>query len=308
MTRPPPRTGFTLIELLVVIAIIAILIALLVPAVQKVREAAARTHCQNNLKQIGIGLHGHHDTFKVFPPGGVNTALPKVGVPAANPALLHGWAVFILPFVEQQTIRNQYRLDLDWRDPANAAAVRSRVPIFFCPTSGDQQRVDAFNNAPFTNIQASICDYAPVNGVSGGLVTAGLVPTTPSLQGVLRVNFLAMFVDIKDGSSNTMLIAEDAGRPQRWRSTGGLGGRFSGAGWADREAEYILHGFTADGVSSPGPCAINCTNNNEIFAFHTAGAHCLFGDGSVRLVGASVSIRTVAAMITRMGGEVYDPN
>ena len=82
------------------------------------------------------------------------------------------------------------------------------------------------------------------------------------------------------------------------------GGRFSGGGWADREAEYITHGFTSDGTTSPGPCAINCTNNNEIFAFHSGGANIVFGDASVRFVSTSVSIRTVSAMITRMGGEV----
>jgi prepilin-type N-terminal cleavage/methylation domain-containing protein len=305
--NPRRRAAFTLIELLVVIAIIAILIALLVPAVQKVREAAARTQCQNNMKQIGIGLHGHHDTFKVFPPGAADVALPKIGVPAG---VMHGWSVFILPFVEQDSLRKQYRLDLDWRAPGNAAAVASRIPIFFCPTSGDQQRIDTFNSAPFTNIRASISDYAPVNGVDGTpLVNQNLIQAAPSYHGVMRVNFLATFADIKDGSSNTMLIAEDAGRPQRWRSTGPLsGGRRSGGGWADSEAEYILHGFTPDGATSPGLCAINCTNDNEIFAFHPAGAHCLFGDGSVRLVGSAASIRTVAAMITRMGNEVISEN
>ena len=304
--RSRSRGAFTLIELLVVIAIIAILIALLVPAVQKVREAAARTQCQNNMKQIGIGLHAHHDTFKVLPPGAADTALPKIGVPAG---VMHGWAVFILPFVEQQTVKNQYNLNLDWRDPGNAAAVRSRIPIFFCPVSGDQMRIDTFNSAPFTNIQASISDYAPCNGVDSALATAGLIQTVSIYQGVMRVNILATFADIRDGSSNTILIAECAGRPQRWRSTGALsGGRRSGGGWADSEAEYILHGFTTDGASSPGPCAINCTNDNEIFAFHQAGAHCLFGDGSVRMVSTAASIRTVAAMITRIGGEVINEN
>src|SRR2546423_2157417 len=104
--------GFTLIELLVVIAIVAVLIALLVPAVQKVREAAARVQCQNNLRQIAIGLHNHHDTRKCFPPGAVSTALPGLGIPAG---VEHGWAVFILPFIEQDNLYKGYRLDRDFR-------------------------------------------------------------------------------------------------------------------------------------------------------------------------------------------------
>jgi len=300
------RGGFTLIELLVVIAIIAILIALLVPAVQKVREAAARTQCQNNLKQIGLGLHNHHDTFKCFPPGAAdgNVAIPRLGVPKGP---LHGWAVFILPFIEQQTMFKQYRLDLDWRHATNKPVVSTPVPIFTCPTSGDAKRLDTFTSGGF-NVVAAVSDYAPNNAVDSALASAGLIQAVGNYQGVLRVNSTMTFADIKDGSSNTMLIAEDAGRPQRWRSTGSSGGRWSGGGWADRDAEYITHGYTADGLTEGGPCAINCSNNNEIFSFHTNGAQLLFGDGSVRFVSASTSIRTVAAMITRMGGEVYNDN
>src|SRR5690242_7808339 len=141
-----PRPGFTLIELLVVIAIIAVLIALLVPAVQKVREAAARTQCQNNLRQIGIGLHGHHDVRKGFPPGAVSTGLPDLGVPAG---VEHGWAVFLLPFVEQDNLRRAYRLDLDFRHPANAAAIATPVPVFNCPSSPTNGTFDEFGAAPF---------------------------------------------------------------------------------------------------------------------------------------------------------------
>src|SRR3978361_2005510 len=105
------RGGFTLIELLVVIAIIAILIGLLVPAVQKVREAAARLQCQNNLSQIGKALHNFHGTYKFSPPGGVTTTQPKLGVPAG---VTHGWAVFILPQVEQDNLYNQYKFNVNW--------------------------------------------------------------------------------------------------------------------------------------------------------------------------------------------------
>jgi prepilin-type N-terminal cleavage/methylation domain-containing protein/prepilin-type processing-associated H-X9-DG protein len=296
------RRGFTLIELLVVIAIIAILIALLVPAVQKVREAAARTQCQNNLRQIVIGLHNHHDTLRVFPPGGISVANQKLGVPAD---VWHGWAVFVLPYIEQGNLYKQYRLDLDWRDPVNAPVVRTPISIFQCPSTPNPQRLDTFSQSPFTGIVAAPSDYAPNNGANSALVALGLIQQVGSYQGVMRHNVTAAMADIHDGTSNTMLIAEDAGRPNRWLAKGPLnGGRYSGGGWGDREAEYITHGYSADGATTPGPCAINCTNNNEIFAFHSGGANIAFGDGSVRFVSTGLSIRTVSAMITRMGGEV----
>src|SRR5262249_44349747 len=110
MTRrtPPPRQGFTLIELLVVIAIIAILIGLLLPAVQKVREAAARAQCQNNMKQLGLGLHNHHDAIGGLPPALQNAAGTAV----------RGWTYSILPYIEQGPLSNQIRVNLNWDDPA----------------------------------------------------------------------------------------------------------------------------------------------------------------------------------------------
>src|SRR6187200_1041856 len=109
------RRGFTLIELLVVIAIIAVLIGLLLPAVQKVREAAARTACQNSLKQIGLAMHNYHDAYNIFPPPGTTVA-PR-----------HGWATFILPYLEQGNLARQMRMDLDWFDPANRPAVTTHM-------------------------------------------------------------------------------------------------------------------------------------------------------------------------------------
>src|SRR6187200_2836948 len=129
--------GFTLIELLVVIAIIAVLIGLLLPAVQKVREAAARTKCQNNLKQLGLAVHNYHDANSFLPPGGidvVSVGAPKLGIPPTAQHIAHGWAMLILPYIEQDAMYRQYNLRLDWRHPANQPIVSSPIPIMQCPS------------------------------------------------------------------------------------------------------------------------------------------------------------------------------
>jgi prepilin-type processing-associated H-X9-DG protein len=130
------------------------------------------------------------------------------------------------------------------------------------------------------------------------------VDNVSDLRGVMRVNETPRMADIADGTSNTILATEDGGRPQRWRAGRLLTGRVSGGMWADRANEYITHGYTFDGARTPGACAINCTNDNEIYAFHTSGANVLLGDGSVRFLSQSTSIRIVARLITRSGGEV----
>src|SRR2546423_10935519 len=126
------RRAFTLIELLVVIAIIAILMALLVPAVQKVREAAARTQCRNNLKQIGLALHGYHDRNKAFPPGYVSAVGPNGPDDDRGPGW--GWAAHILPDIEQAPLFRQIRFDKDIGDPLNTQARMTVLPIFVCPS------------------------------------------------------------------------------------------------------------------------------------------------------------------------------
>src|SRR5262245_30852619 len=140
-----PR-GFTLIELLVVIAVIGILISLLLPAVQKVREAAARTQCANNLKQIGLALHSFENNRRSFPPGFVSQegGLPQVGVPDVRPAaaLNHGWAVFLLPYLEQDNLFKQYRFDRDWRAPENQIVRETPLRVMQCPSTPNQNRFD----------------------------------------------------------------------------------------------------------------------------------------------------------------------
>ena len=295
--------GFTLVELLVVIAIIGILVALLLPAVQAAREAARRTSCRNNLKQIGLAMHGYHDTFRVFSPG--VTTSPK----------RHSWVPFILAYVEQDNLSQQYCWDVGWDDPANQTAVNTHLQVLHCASApGGNKRQDTVS----PSLTAATSDFAPVTRVAGALVTAGFVPPMGNCWGVLSRSEAVRMADIRDGTSNTLMIAEDAGRPEFWTSQGrgpdnnspgggNLGvvdGRVKGAGWADTYNVIPLHGFTRDGLSAPGPCPINCTNNNEAFGFHPGGVNVAFADGGVRFLSETIEIKTYAALITRAGGEV----
>jgi prepilin-type N-terminal cleavage/methylation domain-containing protein/prepilin-type processing-associated H-X9-DG protein len=316
MTRYLPlRRGFTLIELLVVIAIIAILIGLLLPAVQKVREAAARMSCQNNLKQLGLGLHNYQSTTGYFPPGALRspatgTVTPfyqKFGV--TTNGVRHSWSIFVLPYIEQDNLYRQYNLNADWAAAANQAVRETPVKTFICassPGGGARFYQKTVNGVV---IRAAAGDYGPNNGYGADLEGLGLVDASADRTGILKVNASYSVPEIGDGTSNTILLSECAGRPDRYQA-GRLvstGTQLDG-GWADHDNEYIVHGYSADGSTSPGPCHTNCTNNNEVYSFHSGGANHVMADGSVRFIRASMDIRQFVKLVTRNGQEVITDN
>ena len=311
MTRHAcPRRGFTLIELLVVIAIIAVLIGLLLPAVQKIREAANRMQCSNHMKQLGLACHNFHDTYGITPP----TRCASGGFPALNvPANAYqGWAVWLLPFIEQDNVGRIYSTQLHFGHPNNATAIRTQVKIFYCPSSPNRNRVaPAFTANGFPVSNAACTDYSVMREVETGLIALGIVdnygedrwgPFSYSTGTNYRVYNWA---SVTDGLSNTIFYSEDAGRPDRYVSgKRKVSGTWQGAAWADERNEYGLHGCQGTNGTRPGNQPMNCTNDGEPYSFHTNG--CNFGmcDGSVRYIRESVNIRTFARLVTAQAGEV----
>jgi prepilin-type N-terminal cleavage/methylation domain-containing protein/prepilin-type processing-associated H-X9-DG protein len=294
------RLAFTLIELLVVIAIIGVLIALLLPAVQKVREAGNRMKCMSNLHNLALAFHNYENTHGRFPPGHVNGPFPQAGV---TEPVIHGWGPFLLSFIEQQALANQYHWDLYYYDPANQPVASTQLKIMQCP-SAEPDRVMTFGN--FSYGGAGACtDYAAIQGVDSVLADLGLIDQVGNYEGVLEVNFMARTSDIVDGMSSTLLLVEDAGRPRLWRAgSPGPDQTVGGSPWTSGANLFLVHGSTFDGTTHPGPCALNCTNDKGIYSFHPGGANALFADGSVHFLKGSLDIRILARLSTRDGGEV----
>jgi prepilin-type N-terminal cleavage/methylation domain-containing protein len=333
------RRGFTLIELLVVIAIIAVLIGLLLPAVQKVREAAARAKCQNNLKQMGIGIHNFQTTNGYLPPWGFDFAAqpnPPYGTQG------HSALGLILPYLEQDNVFNLARLDRTVADPANlpppygtSASGSTVIKIYQCPSSIPT----VVDYAPYFvgvlhypnqgPMLLGPTDYAVVRGFTGGFQSScapgsppppgngddggalgqkGIMTGTALTGGTIRIT------DIKDGTSNTIMISEDAGRHQIYAqrtpvspNAPGTVGWTLNASWADYNAAIRVHGFDNTGtVQGGGCCVINCNNVNEFYSFHTGGVNALRADGSTRFMTDTIAPGVLAALITRAGGEVFN--
>lgn len=306
MPRPRNRTGFTLIELLVVIAIIAILIALLLPAVQQAREAARRTQCKNNLKQIGLAIHNYESTHRVFPPSSTSGFGRGVwGYPGTGPSdpniHLHSFASLILPYVDGANLYNQINYNVSALDPVNRQAAEQILSFYRCPSYAGQE----FSDDPLYVTTAGFDRFAIRNYVAMGATTVvGLSGAMPA-NGVMFPGSRTGFRDITDGTSNTIMIAEtreerasvwidgtSASVAARWMAP--VPPTFSGTTVSINHEPYFQGGIFPNTIEQNwGPSS-----------FHEGGAHHLLCDGSVQFLSENLDVGLYDGLVSRNGGEV----
>jgi len=290
--------AFSLIELLVVIAIIGVLIALLMPAVQKVRESANMTTCQNNLKQIGLAMHSYHDTQGTFPVGYFDpTPWPN---PDAGPGW--GWGAYILPWLEQEGVYKQLQFDMDVGGTANATMRQTYLPIFICP-SDQAPPTFTVTDGGTNSWTLATSNYVACNGNDG----VDDFTTPPHTGAFLRATVGFKVADIRDGLSNTFFVGE---RTQRLSYSSWVGGPTGcinpfklDPGNSGAECTLTMFHAGPTGPNTPGVFDADST-----LSPHQIGVQILLGDGAVRLIGNEIDIGLWQALATRAGGEPVPPD
>lgn len=294
------RRGFTLIELLVVIAIIAVLIALLLPAVQQAREAARRSQCKNNLKQIGLAMHSYHSSHNTFPPGYI--------AGAAYPATSNGWGwcAQLLPYLDQGPLYNSFNMQVPIENPTNSPSLSKTLAIMLCPS-------DQTGSGQFSITDSGGAVIVPMAPASSYAATVGDDASDADAltgNGVFYRNSHTKIADIIDGTSQTVLIGE--------RSFG-----FVNATWVGAPNNAIVKSGPLNPwqfATATSPIHVQVHNNwiniltdsdgglDDFSSLHTGGVQLLFGDGSVRFI-ASITLdgplrKAFWGMGTRAGSEV----
>ncbi len=313
--RVRPRSGFTLIELLVVIAIIAILIALLLPAVQQAREAARRTQCKNNFKQVALAIHNYHDTFNIFPTSlhmGGNR--PGCVWPLGNGAIgqwyRFSWSAMILPQMEQASLYNNFNFSVNYHVAPNIDATGSNmhnagatIPFYLCPT--DPQGDPRCNRAgAITNSAGGLDDLGRTNMAAVADSVQWQCSTTnqgwgrTDGNGIMFNGSRTRMGDVVDGSSNTFLVGE---------VTGGRSGTFECYPWSVMNLSDTGNGINGAFTTPGGRADWRATpdmNDAGFSSYHTGGCHFAMGDGAIRFVSQNISSITLQALGSRQGGEI----
>ncbi|MES2793607.1 MAG: DUF1559 domain-containing protein [Planctomycetota bacterium] len=324
--------AFTLIELLVVIAIIAVLIALLLPAVQQAREAARRSQCKNNIKQLGLAFHNYHDTLNVFPMGNAWNDAPN-------------WRVMLLPYLDQASLYNslpgiKYGGGFYSHSPGSYPAIgypgneimRSLIiNVYACPSSSLPQITGtslsyAGMRPDYVGIMGTYPD--PLGRTTGSVGCAGAIgcaSDNPCKQGMLPPVASKGIRDCTDGASNTILVAEQSGAVNGVDASAAYLAGF--AGFANTDPSTWTGGTPLQSIpagciypsgitavryppnayaksSPPSPAGAEYSSNTVINSFHTGGVHALMGDGSVRFISDNVNFQTLQYLCTRDDGAV----
>lgn len=253
-----PANGFSLVELLVAIIIIGVLAGILTPVLSSAREAARQASCQNNLRQIGLALYAHHDSKKTFPAGGIEWRPPGNSTKRQL-----AWSAFLLPYLEQSAVYEDLDLSLPFDSERNRKAAATVIPVYICPTS---VRGGALVEG------RGPCDYG---GITGERITS---PNNPP-KGLMIYDKKFRRSDVRDGLTNTIIVAEDSAWPDgQW-----INGR-----------NIFDQAFPIN--AAPG-------FENDIRSFHSGGANVVMADASARFLSQDIEERTLAAICTRAHGE-----
>lgn len=305
------RSAFTLIELLVVIAIIATLVAILLPAVQQAREAARRSSCKNNLKQIGLALHNYHDTFNVFPPGWIgaqdgrpHTGVYEEGVDETDVAVWRSgfsWSVMILPNMEQGALYDRFNFSQVLSHTSNDVARANFLASFVCPSDPDGQGVFEIHDEDDNHYDVAPSNYPGVAGdeeLDEAEITDAGNPYGQYINtGIFFHNSKIRLADVTDGSSNTLMVGER----KTWVDSDHGDELFYGT-WAGiiPNSEHPYARFLGHAEHAPN----HAEHAEDFGSNHKGGAQFVLGDGSVHFISENLDEDLFKALSTRGSGEV----
>jgi prepilin-type N-terminal cleavage/methylation domain-containing protein/prepilin-type processing-associated H-X9-DG protein len=322
-----PRKAFTLVELMVVIVIIAMLAGMMLPAVQAAREAGRRSSCANNLKQIGLAMQNYENAYKGLPPRRCGPAW----TPAMPNAGYCGWGAIILPYLELKNVQRLYQYDYNFYDPQNAEAIAKSVAVYQCPATQPSRSMTVCDSTQSITSTGIAGDYFGANSVVAWWFSDSATNTAYSknTETAMADNRVKALSEITDGLSCTLLITEQAGRPDWYikgakqltttttgspnTATTTINGNTytqSNPAWWGCWASYQVFSvwtYTDDGVTQNGNNTINVNNSQGIYSFHRGGANAVFCDGSVHFLTEGLTPQVLGAIITARSGGVDTP-